>query len=114
MVEFTIPKQERYLVIDQIKDYIDSLREKVSADLRLRTEEKAKSDFEERVIEAVIDLAQVEFPPVLVEAEIDWLLNQQSKRWQMSKRSTVIKDSSPVTSTPSTCSGNAFIVLTKP
>ena len=62
---------------------LDSLREQVSANLRLRAEEKAKMDFEERVVEAAVDLAQVEFPPVLVDAEISHLLDERSKYWQM-------------------------------
>jgi len=60
-----------------------SLREQVSTNLRLRAEEQARIDFEERVIEAVVDLSQVEFPPILVEAEIDRLLSQQMRQWQM-------------------------------
>ena len=62
---------------------LDSLQERVSANLRLRNEEQARVDFEERVIEAAVDRSQVEFPPVLVEAEIGQLLSQQTRRWQM-------------------------------
>jgi len=62
---------------------LDSLREKVSTNLRLKAEEKATADFEERVIEAVVDLAELEFPPILAELEIDRLINQQSRHWQM-------------------------------
>lgn len=62
---------------------LDSLREKVSANLRLRAEEKARIDFEERVIEAVVDITELEFPPILVEMETDQLINQQLRRWQM-------------------------------
>ncbi len=62
---------------------MDSLRERISTNLRLHAEEQARVDFEERVIEAAVDLSQVEFPPVLVEAEIDQLLSQQTRRWQM-------------------------------
>jgi len=65
---------------------LDSLREKVSADLRLAAEERAKSDFEERVLEAVVDQAELEFPPVLVEEEVSRLLDEQSRRWQMGGR----------------------------
>ena len=57
-----------------------SLRKRVSTNLRLRAEEKAKEEFEERVIGAVVDQSQVEYPPVLVENEIDRLLDQQA-RW---------------------------------
>ena len=60
-----------------------SLREKVSADLRLKAEERAKIDYEEQVIDAVVDLTQLEFPPILVEMEIDRLLNQQLTRLKM-------------------------------
>jgi trigger factor len=61
---------------------LDGLREQVSTNLKLRAEEKAKIDFEERVIAAAVDLTQVEFPPILVEMEVDRLLNQQLQRWQ--------------------------------
>ena len=64
---------------------LDSLREQVSADLKLRAEEKARMDFEERVIEAVVDIAELEFPPILVEMEIDRLLNQRLQRLQVGK-----------------------------
>ena len=62
---------------------VDLLREKVSTNLRLRAEEKAKMDFEERVIEAVAGAAELEFPPVLIEMETDRLINQQLRRWQV-------------------------------
>ena len=60
-----------------------SLREKVAADLELKAEERAKIDYEGRVIEAVVDLTELEFPPILVEIEIDRLLKEQSRRLQM-------------------------------
>jgi len=59
---------------------LDSLREKVSSDLKLRAGEKTRVDFEERVIDAVVDLSEVEFPPILVEAEINQILNQRFQR----------------------------------
>ncbi len=61
---------------------LDSLREEVTTALRLEAERKGKADFEERAIEAVVDMAQVEFPPVLVEVEIERLIDQQLQRWQ--------------------------------
>jgi trigger factor len=57
-----------------------SLRKQVSTNLRLRAEQKTKEEFEERVIDAVVDLSKVEFPPVLVETEVDRLTDQQA-RW---------------------------------
>ena len=62
---------------------LDILRERVSTDLRQQAEEKAKINFEEKVIQEVVDLAQVEFPPILLEMEIDRLVNEQASRLQM-------------------------------
>jgi trigger factor len=68
--------------VDPKFETLDSLREQVLADLRLRADEKSRLDFEERVVEAVADVTQVEFPPVLVEVEIDRLFNRRLQRWQ--------------------------------
>jgi len=59
---------------------LDSLREQASSDLRQRAEEKARLDFEEKVIDAVVDTAEVEFPPILVESEINRILSQRFQR----------------------------------
>ncbi|MFC2005512.1 trigger factor [Chloroflexota bacterium] len=56
---------------------LDSLRERASSDLKLRADEKARMDFEEQVIDAVVDLSELEFPPILVEAEINRILRQR-------------------------------------
>ncbi len=66
---------------------VDALRERVSANLKLRAEERARMDFEERVINAVVDQAQVDYPPVLVEMEINRLLNDSARQFQMSGKS---------------------------
>ncbi len=60
-----------------------SLRKQVSADLQRNAERKARLDFEDRVIETVTDTARVEFPPILVELEIDQLIAQRLQSWQM-------------------------------
>jgi len=62
---------------------LDMLREKVSTEVKQQAEEKVKLDFEEKVIQEVVNLAQVEFPPILVEMEVDRLINEQSRRLQM-------------------------------
>lgn len=87
-VKITELKQERLPELDDefargvSPDFktLDSLRERVSADLKFRAEEKARIDFEERTIESVVDLAELEFPPILVEQEITRLLNQRLQR----------------------------------
>ncbi len=60
------------------------LRERVSTDLTTRAEEMAKRNFEERVIEAVADISEMEVPPILVEVEVDRALNRNLRFMQQS------------------------------
>jgi trigger factor len=68
--------------IDHKFETLDALRREVADNLRRRAEEKATFDFEERVIDTVVDMAEVAFPPMLVETEIDRLLDQQWRHWR--------------------------------
>jgi len=61
---------------------LSSLREQVATNLKLRAEDKARADFEERLVDAVVDITGLEFPPILVELEINRLINQRLQRWQ--------------------------------
>ncbi len=56
---------------------VELLRKRIAADLKSRAEEIAKRRFEERVVEKVIDDAKLEFPPILVEREIDRLIAER-------------------------------------
>lgn len=67
-------------LVDPDLKTLASLRERVSTNLKLRAEEKARDEYEQKAIEAVVGVSQVEFPPILVEVEIDRLLDQQA-RW---------------------------------
>jgi len=64
---------------------LDALRRQVADVLKREAERKARVDFEERVIETVVDTAQVEFPPILVDVEIERLIDQQLERWQLNR-----------------------------
>ncbi len=59
---------------------LEALQEQVSSDLKLRAEEKTRIDFEERVIDAIVDITELEFPLILVEAETHRILNQRFQR----------------------------------
>lgn len=62
---------------------VEALRERIETDLTTRTEERSKQDFEERAIEAVANISEVEYPPIMVEAEVHELLDDQARRLQM-------------------------------
>ncbi len=55
---------------------LDSLREGVSSDLKLRAEEKSRIDFQEKVMDSTVGVAELEFPPVLVDVEINRMLDR--------------------------------------
>ncbi|MFC1991656.1 trigger factor [Chloroflexota bacterium] len=66
--------------VDAGIETLDALRERATADMKLRADERTRVDFEERVIDAVVDLAEVEYPPILVESEINRMLDQSFQR----------------------------------
>jgi len=65
---------------------VDALREEVANSLKVRAEETVRIDFEEKVINNTIEQSKVEYPPVLVELEINRILNEQARQLQMSGR----------------------------
>jgi len=77
-------------LVDPELKTVNSLRERISTNLRLRAEEKAREEFEERVIDGVVEQSQVEFPPLLVDMEIARLLDQQA-RWLQATGSRINK-----------------------
>ncbi|MFC1949141.1 trigger factor [Chloroflexota bacterium] len=56
---------------------IKALRERATSDMKAKAEEMARLNFEEKVLDALVDLGEIEFPPVLVELEIDRIINQR-------------------------------------
>jgi trigger factor len=66
----------------EFKD-IPSLREEVVKSLKLRAEERARMDFEEKVINAAVEQSKVEYPPVLIDLEINRIINDQARQLQM-------------------------------
>jgi len=69
--------------VDSEIQTVEALRERIETDLITRTEARSKQEFEERVIEAVTNISEVEYPPIMVEAEIHELLDEQAQRLQM-------------------------------
>lgn len=64
----------------------EELRQKIVENLQQNAEAQAKKDFEQKVIETVVNQAEIEFPPVMVEREIDNLIRDQMRRWQMDEK----------------------------
>ena len=57
---------------------LEALRSRVEDDLRQALDDEAKHRHEEAALDALAERAQLEYPPVIVEREVDRLLREQS------------------------------------
>jgi len=63
------------------------LREEVIKSLKLRGEERARMDFEEKVINTAVEQSKIEYPPVLIDLEINRIINDQARQLQVTGQS---------------------------
>jgi trigger factor len=66
----------------EIKD-LAALREEAMKSLKLRGEERARMDFEEKVITTAVEQSKIEYPPILVDLEISRIIQDQARQLQM-------------------------------
>ena len=66
---------------------IDALRETIRQDLADAKRREAESDYVDRVIDQLLQTAQIEFPPMLVEDELDEMLERTDRRLRDQKLS---------------------------
>jgi len=59
---------------------LGALKEKIAADLKSRKEWEARNNLEERAIKALVDLAKVDFPDIMVQQEIDHLIAEREQQ----------------------------------
>jgi trigger factor len=70
------------LISPEIKN-LESLREEAVKSLKLRGEERARMDFEEKVINTAVEQSKIEYPPILIDLEIGRIINDQARQLQM-------------------------------
>ncbi len=56
-----------------------SMREQIKADLRAKAEEKSRTEFRQRVLDAVTDLSEVDYPPILLDRAIDEVIKDEMR-----------------------------------
>ncbi len=61
---------------------LDALRQEIAAELKRNDEKSTIQKLEEKVIEAIVGVSEVEFPPILVETELNRILNQRFPKGQ--------------------------------
>lgn len=57
-------------------------REKLINQVRIRKEANARREFERKLVDAVVKFAEVEYPPALVEEELDDLVREQASNFK--------------------------------
>jgi trigger factor len=69
----------------EFKD-IPALREEVVKGLKVRAEERVRMDCEEKIINTAVEQSKIEYPPVIVDLEINRLINDQARQLQITGR----------------------------
>lgn len=65
----------------------EELRQEISKSLQTEAENRAKISFEGRLIGATVEGSKVEYPPVMLEMELDRLIEDSARQLQMNGRS---------------------------
>ena len=73
--------------IGQGIETLDALTENITSNLRVMSEEGAKRRHEEKIIDTLSEISRVEFPPVIVEQEIDRLIAAHERELTQNKMS---------------------------
>jgi trigger factor len=75
------PDDEFAQSIGEGLETFDALQDRITTNLKTQTERKARREFEQKVVEAIVDLSKVEFPPVLIQREVENLLDRLARRY---------------------------------
>jgi trigger factor len=62
-------------------DTVEELRTKIKEGMQSRQDEQLKKEFENKLIRAIIDDSKIDFPPVLVEKEIDHIIDEEARNF---------------------------------
>jgi trigger factor len=62
------------------------LRDEVVKSLKLRGEENARMNLEEKIINAAVEQSKIEYPPVIIDLEINRIINDQARQLQLTGR----------------------------
>ncbi len=60
---------------------VADLKEKIKNGLQERANESLRRDFEHKLISALIEQSTIDFPPVLVEREVDHIINEKARNF---------------------------------
>jgi trigger factor len=63
---------------------LQDVRAEAEKSLKMRAEERARMDHEEKVITTAVEQSKIEYPPVVIDIEVERILKEQDRQMQMS------------------------------
>jgi len=79
--EIILPEVNDEFAKNSGSENIEELRSKIKASMQARAEEEVRKEFEDKLIRAMIDGSNIDFPPVLVEREIDHIIDEEARNF---------------------------------
>lgn len=61
---------------------LNDLKEKIKANLQTRADDQVKKEFENKLVNMIIEKSTLDYPPVLVEKEIDHIMDEEARNFQ--------------------------------
>lgn len=62
---------------------VDDVRKEAEKSLTMQAEERARMNFEEKAINTAVEQSKIEYPPVVIDIEIERIINDQARQLQM-------------------------------
>ena len=79
--EKSLPEVNDEFAKDAGSENLGDLKEKIRVGLQSRADESLKKEFENKLVTQLIEQSAIEFPPVLVEKEIDHIINEEASNF---------------------------------
>jgi trigger factor len=79
--EKDLPKVDDDFAKNAGSENVEDLRLKIREGLQVRADESLRKEFENNLIKAVIEQSTVEFPPVLVDKELDHIIDEEARNF---------------------------------
>lgn len=80
--EMSLPEVNDEFAKNAGAETVEELRNNIKQGMQARADEGLRKEFENKLIRAIIDDSTIEFPPVLVEKELDHILDEEARNFQ--------------------------------
>jgi trigger factor len=60
---------------------VEEMKDKITTQLKQRNDQRSNNELEQKIMEKLAEISKIEFPPVLVEVEIDSIIEDEAKNF---------------------------------